>query len=764
MTDPLPQAGQHQRPSSRIPDFFKLSVAERTHTLQALGHLSEDDLALLEEAGLKVGRADGMIENVIGVFGLPLGLGLNFLINGVDRVVPLVVEEPSIVAGLSGAARLFRLSGGFKAEASDPLLIGQVQVGGMPDIDAAESDLLQSSEEIIGLANSLHPKMAARGGGAKDIEVHRHQTDSGEMLVLHLIVDTREAMGANLVNTMCEGIASLVESITKGRVFLRILSNLSDRALVTARAVLSEKNLEGKGYSGAEVRDGIILANDLAIADPYRATTHNKGIMNGVDPVAIATGNDWRSIEAAAHAYAARSGRYQSLTKWHKTEQGDLAGEICMPMKVGTVGGSLESNPLVKLCYRLLGSPDARTLAEIMGAVGLAQNFAALRALSTVGIQQGHMTLHARSVAMSAEVPAQHFDQVVDELIESEDIKVWKAKEILKSIEGRARGGTKQSGVRDSEPRSQACGKIVLMGEHAVVYGRHALAAPIPLAVEARVKDTASGIQLLIPRWNIEQRVPSLEEHPQGTIGILALVLRQLRLESRPMMIEVFPAVPKAMGLGGSAALAVAVIRALDLHFSLGIDNERVNELAFECETAAHGQPSGIDNTVATYGQTMLFKSTGGVAQYSQIKPAIPVPLVIGISGRESLTARMVSEVAAARSRRPEAFERIFDQIESFTMNAVSAVTSGDMEALGTAMNLCHGLLNGLQVSSPEIERMVHAARKAGALGAKVTGGGGGGSMIALAPDCQDEVRDALDRLGYETFSLSVDEGGHHDL
>ncbi len=371
------------------------------------------------------------------------------------------------------------------------------------------------------------------------------------------------------------------------------------------------------------------------------------------------------------------------------------------------------------------------------------------------------MTLHARSVALSAEVPAEHFDQVVDELIECEDIKVWKAKKILQSIQRLGPTGAQrvtlsapQDGAR--EARSQACGKIVLMGEHAVVYGRHALAAPIPLAVEARIKDATSGIQLVIPRWSIEQRVPSLEEHPQGTIGILALVLRQLRLESRSMMIEVFPAVPKAMGLGGSAALAVAVIRALDLHFALGLDNRRVNELAFECETAAHGNPSGIDNTVATYGETLLFQSARGVPQYSAMTPAVPVPLVIGISGRESLTARMVSQVATARAKQPDAYERIFDQIETFTMNAVGAFTSGDMESLGANMNFCHGLLNGLQVSSPEIERMVHAARKAGALGAKVTGGGGGGSMIALTPGCSDEVSHALASLGYETMRLTV--------
>ncbi len=761
MNDPLTTA--RQRPSSRIPDFFKLSVAERTRTLKALGHLDDDDVATLSEAGLQVGRADGMIENVIGVFGLPLGLGLNFLINGTDYVVPLVVEEPSIVAGLSSAARLARLSGGFTAKASDPLLVGQVQVVEMSDAAQARDKLNERKDEIIGLANSLHPKMLARGGGARDIEIHNHQTDSGEMLVVHLIVDTREAMGANLVNTMCEGIASLVESITSGRVFLRILSNLADRALVRVSAVFSEKNLEGKGYSGAQVRDGVILANDLALADPYRATTHNKGIMNGVDAVAIATGNDWRSIEAAAHAYAARTGRYQALTKWYKSSDGDLAGELCMPMKVGTVGGSLESNPLTKLVHRLLGDPDARTLAEIFGAVGLAQNFAAIRALSTVGIQQGHMTLHARSVAMSAGVPPEHFDQVVDELIESEEIKVWRAEEILKSLQHAASNRpsaktvAKARETHQKEPRSHANGKIVLMGEHAVVYGRHALASPIPLAVEARVKDTSSGIQLLIPRWNIEQRVPSLEEHPQGAIGILALVLRQLRLESKPMIIEVFPAVPKAMGLGGSAALAVAVIRALDMHYALGLSDEQVNQLAFECETAAHGKPSGIDNTVATYGKTLLFHSEDGLPRYSEVSPAEPIPLLVGISGRESLTAKMLSEVAVAREKSPSAYERIFDQMESLTMSSVSAITSGDFESLGASMNLCHGLLNGLQVSSPEIERMVHVSRKAGALGAKVTGGGGGGSMIALAPDRQRQVANALEELGYETFNLNVE-------
>ncbi|MFM8355741.1 MAG: hydroxymethylglutaryl-CoA reductase, degradative, partial [Gammaproteobacteria bacterium] len=423
---------------ARIPNFFKMSVTERILALHQRGLLSDSDLRALESGAhqLRVPVADKMIENVLGVFGLPLGVALDFLINGRDYVIPLVVEEPSIVAGLSGAARMARLGGGYQASSTNPILIGQVQTVNIDDIDRARADLLARKTDILALANSLHPKMQARGGGALDIEVHHHRApeDGREMLVLHLLVDTRDAMGANLVNTMCEGVASLVETITGGKVFLRILSNLTDRALSRASVRIPVQNLAGKGFTGEEVRDGIILANDLALVDPYRAATHNKGIMNGVDAVALATGNDWRAIEAAAHAYAARSGRYRGLTRWYRNEVGDLVGEIELPMKVGTVGGSLETNPSVRINHRLLGSPNAPELAAIMATVGLAQNFAALRALSTDGIQQNHMTLHARSVASTANVPEDLFDAVVEALIESGEIKVWKAEEIVAGL------------------------------------------------------------------------------------------------------------------------------------------------------------------------------------------------------------------------------------------------------------------------------------------------------------------------------------------
>ncbi len=744
---------------SRIPNFFRMTVAERITALRERELLSAEDVRALATAEhtLRLPVADKMIENVVGVFGLPMGLGLNFLINGRDYVIPLVVEEPSIIAGLSAAARMARLGGGFTAHSTEPILIGQVQVVNVSDPRAARDELLSQREEILALANSLHPKMVARGGGALDIEVHLHDApeDGRTMVVMHLLVDTRDAMGANLVNTMCEGVASLVETITGGKVFLRILSNLTDRAVATASVRIPVKNLEGKGFKGEEVRDGIILATDLAMVDPYRATTHNKGIMNGVDAVAIATGNDWRAIESAAHAYAARDGRYTSLTRWYADDNGDLMGEIEIPMKVGTVGGSLETNPSVRINHRLLGSPSATELAGIMATVGLAQNFAALRALSTDGIQQGHMTLHARSVASTANVPEDLFDTVVDSLIESGEIKVWKAREIARNLARRAT-------LPDHIERSSACGKIILLGEHAVVYGRPAIALPIPLAVEALVRKGGNGINLIIPRWGLEQKVKSTAG--QGLSGILFYILEQLELERKNMTIEVIPHVPRAMGLGGSSALAVAIIRAVDDAYGLKLSSGEINRLAYECEKAAHGTPSGIDNTIATYGAPLLYQrkatqdSAGGDAdaRFDTINLAEPVPLVIGITGRESLTANTVARVRHAWETHQTRYDGIFDQIAALTRAGLDALKDGHFRELGELMNLCHGYLNALQLSTPELEELVHIARTNGALGAKLTGGGGGGSMIALCPDTQDQVAAAMEAAGYKTLSVTA--------
>ena len=742
--------------SSRIPAFFKLSVAERINALHERGLLSDSDIRALETGThtLKTPVANRMIENVVGVFGLPLGLGLNFLIDGRDYVVPLAVEEPSIVAGLSGAARTARLSGGIVTTTTDPILIGQVQVTDLHDIEASRERLLENENEILNLANSLHPKMFARGGGAKGIEVRTYSSHETPhpMVVLHLLVDTRDAMGANVVNGMCEGVASLVESITGGRVFLRILSNLSDRALVRATMNIPVQNLAFPGYSGIEVRDGIILASEFALVDSYRAVTHNKGIMNGVDAVALATGNDFRALEAAAHAYAARNGRYSALSRWFKNDQGDLQGELEMPMKVGTVGGSLETNPSVRINHRLLGSPNAQELASIMGAVGLAQNYAALRSLSTRGIQQNHMTLHARSVASTANVPDQHFEEVVEALIEEGDIKVWKATEILKRIQ------THSVTLPSGDPRSSAFGKVIILGEHAVVYGRPALAAPIPLAMEARVMSSREPT-LVIPRWGIEQRIPPRVEHPQGLSGVLSVLLEHLNLSHEHMAIEVFPNVPRAMGLGGSAALAVAIIRSLSEFYKLNLSNENVNDLAYECELAAHGTPSGVDNTIATYGIPLVYQRdlSTNTGIHREIRPAVPLPVVVGISHQESFTAHAVEKIRKAREAHLDLYERMFDQIASLTRSSIDAFEHGAFNDLGELMNLCHGYLNAMQLSTPAIEELVHIARYHGALGAKLTGAGGGGSVLAICPDTQQDVATAMESAGYQTLSFILE-------
>ena len=737
--------------SSRIPNFFRMNVRERLAALHDHGYLSHQDVAQLGRANplLELNVADKMIENVLGVFGLPMGVALNFMINNRDYVIPLVVEEPSIVAGLSGAARIARQTGGYTASSSEPILIGQVQVMLERDPESAMQRLLENKTEILALANSFNPNMVARGGGAKDIEVFHYlaQNDGRHMVVLHLLVNTCDAMGANLVNTLCEGIASLVEKITGGKVFLRILSNLTDRAISKASVHIPTAHLQAKDYSGEQVRDGIILANDLALADPYRATTHNKGIMNGVDAVAIATGNDWRAIEAAAHAYAARSGRYQALTQWSKNENGDLVGAIEIPLKVGTVGGSLQSNPNVRINHHLLGSPNATELASIMAAVGLAQNFAALRSLSTNGIQKNHMNHHARSVASSAGVSEDYFDRVVDELIESGEIKVWKAKEIAENLI------RKKSPTRTAK-RHAACGKIILLGEHAVVYGHPAIALPIPLAVEAAVEPANKAVTLQVPQWQLEQ---TIELGAPGLAGTLAKILQQLNLHNTNMTIEVFPHVPRAMGLGGSAATAVAILRALNHRFSLALNDETINNLAFEFERGAHGTPSGVDNTVATYGIPMHYQRTNDQAEFKPLTLTRPLNLVIGVTGQSSLTAETVTRVRQARQKAPMRYENIFDQITALTRAGVESMAQGQLAELGEIMNLCHGYLNALQLCTPELELLTHIARANGALGAKLTGGGGGGSMIALCADNSAEIVQAIRGAGYAALQVTVD-------
>lgn len=746
---------------SRIPQFYKFSVLERLELLQERGILSAEDFKLLANAGnrLTPEAADKMVENVIGVFSLPIGLGLNFLINGKDYIVPMVVEEPSIIAAVSSAAKTVRAAGGFSSSSTAPVLIGQIQVVDVEHPSHAKKALLQNAEEIINLANSLHPNMVARGGGAMGIEVNIHPNAShrGDMLIVHLLVDTRDAMGANLVNSMCEGIASLVEKITNGNVFLRILSNLTDRALVRSECTIPTKLLAGKGYSGEDVRDGIILANEFAVIDPYRATTHNKGIMNGIDAVALATGNDWRAIESAAHAYAARGTAYAALTRWYKNDAGDLVGKLKIPMKVGIVGGPLQSNPTVGILHRILNVSSATELAEVMGAVGLAQNFSAIKALSTEGIQQGHMTLHARTVAMAAGATPEIYDEVVDQLIGSGEIKVWKAREIVESLRSRKSAPAAKEKTPEQAPQKLPAGfgKIILFGEHAAVYGSHVMAAPIPIAIQAKVEDVEEGVHLVIPRWGVEERLRIEMKHKYSIYESLELILNTLGLQQRHMRIEIFPHIPRAMGLGGSAALAVAIIRALSAHYKLDLSDAQVNDLAYRSEQIVHGTPSGIDNTMATYGKFILFKK-GDPPLMKHLEVPQPIPIVIGITGVESLTAKMVANVRRAWEKNKLMYDRIFSEMNALTLRAVKAVRNYDLATLGDLMNINQGLLNALQVSSWELEELIQIARNAGALGAKLTGGGGGGAMIALCPEDPEGVAEAMRKAGYRAMVTQI--------
>jgi hydroxymethylglutaryl-CoA reductase len=745
----------------RIPEFYKLSVEERVRVVHERGLIDTADFRALSTGGhtLNLDAADKMIENVVGVMGMPLGLGMNLVVNDKQYVVPMVVEEPSIVAALGSAAKLVRAAGGFKAEATDPVLIGQIQVVNLPDMEKAKQALSRRKQDIVNLANSFHPNMVARGGGARDIELFVHPLPSSgkPMLVVHLLVDTRDAMGANLVNGMCEGVAPLVETITGGEVFLRILSNLTDRSLVRAQCKIPLAQLAGRGYTGEQARDGIIVAAEFAAVDPYRAATHNKGVMNGIDPVAIATGNDWRAIEAGAHAYAARSGRYSSLTTWWADEEGNLCGKIEIPIKVGIVGAPIESNPTVALNLRLLNVKSATELAQVMAAVGLAQNFAAIRALATEGIQKGHMTLHARSVVTAAGASKEIFDEALDRLIQSGVIKVWKAQEIVAEIQEERKREKPLRNVKSSQEAEMGVGygKAILLGEHAVVYGRHAIAAPIPLKIKALVEDCDEGIHLLIPRWGVEYRLASNASDRRSFERPAGVVLDQLGLSKRAMRIEVFPEVPRSMGLGGSAAMAVAIVRALDKHFKLGLTDEQVNALAFESEKVAHGSPSGLDNTLACYGKALVFRA-GDPPLMEPLNIREPIPAVIGMTGLEGLTAKTVGRVREAWQRDKKLYERIFDQIDALTLRGVQAIQDNDLPTLGQLMNICQGMLNALQVSTPELEKVCDIARANGALGAKLTGGGGGGSIIAICDGDTDSIVNAIRAAGFQAMSVRL--------
>ncbi len=415
------------------PKFYELAIPERLRLIAAEAGLTEAETrALSGEGTLSAAQADHMVENSIGVYSLPLGVARNFIINGQPVTIPMVIEEPSVVAGASFMAKLAAGGGGFKASASEPVMIGQIQVLDIKDLAAAQRAVEEHKSDLLAEANQVDPMLVKLGGGARGIETRVIQDSPiGAFLVVHLLYDVRDAMGANAVNTACELLAPRIESLTGGRVLLRILSNLADRRLARSSCTIPLSQLAFDDFSAESVRDNIVAAWAFSEADPYRAATHNKGIMNGIDAVVIATGNDWRAIEAGAHAYAARSGRYTSLSRWYTNDQGDLCGELELPMAVGIIGGATRVHPAARAALKLMNVRSAAELAQIIVSVGLAQNLAALRALATEGIQRGHMSLHARQVAVAAGASEQDVEAIANQLVREKQVNLLRAQQLV---------------------------------------------------------------------------------------------------------------------------------------------------------------------------------------------------------------------------------------------------------------------------------------------------------------------------------------------
>ncbi|MDG7012014.1 MAG: hydroxymethylglutaryl-CoA reductase, degradative [Nitrososphaerota archaeon] len=413
--------------NSELQGFHKLSMGERRELLKKVVGLTDEEVDVVAGTGsLPPETADHMIENVVGGYTYPLGIATNFRINGKDYLIPMALEEPSVVAAASNAAKMARVKGGFKVTNTGPVMIGQVQVVKVPKPEEAKSRLLLRKADVLKKANEQDPMLVSLGGGAKDLNVKVLSSIKGPMVVAELIVNTGDAMGANAVNTMAEAVAPMVEEITGGRVFLRIISNLADRRLVRATAVFDKEAIGGE-----DVVDGVVYAYAFADADPYRCATHNKGVMNGVVAVGIACGQDIRALEAGAHSYASRTGKYKPITTWEKNTDGDLVGTLEMPMAVGLVGGAAKTHPTARVNIKILGVKTATELAEVLGAVGLAQNFAALRALASEGIQRGHMKLHAHNVASSAGATGDLIDLVAAKLVEERRVRFDRAKELV---------------------------------------------------------------------------------------------------------------------------------------------------------------------------------------------------------------------------------------------------------------------------------------------------------------------------------------------
>ncbi len=707
--------------TSRLPGFNGRSREDRVAAVRDFAALSDEEARLFANGdALPLEQAQKVIENVLGRYALPFSVATNFRINGRDYLVPMSVEESSIVAAASYAAKLARECGGFQCRSSDPLMIAQVQLLRVPCLEAAWREIEIQRADLVAEANHQFPRMVERGGGVRDVEARVVQAEGGPpMFVVHLIVDVRDAMGANLVNSIAEAMAPRLEVLTGGEARLRILSNLSDRRIARAEVRIKHEVLGSRGLNGREVAVRIAEAHQFAEADPYRACTHNKGIMNGIDPILVATGNDWRAVEAGAHAYAARTGQYGPMSQWWCDEEGDLRGVLELPLALGIVGGITRAHKMARLALKIAGVRTAQELAEVAVASGLASNLAALKALATEGIQRGHMALHARNIAFSVGAATTEIDRVVQEMIDRGNISHAAARDIVEKL--KAHAGQKRP---DPSPVNQyAMAKVNLFGEHSVDYGKPAIALPVRKAlVTILVEDNEYGEILIRSPNELDDEIP---------VAITRTVLRELGLpEDTALTITGYSSIPVHAQLGSSAAFAVAITRAIAQKYGLDLGPRRVNEVAFEAEKICHGSPSGLDNTVVTYERPVWFLRGG---EFEFLSIGANFDLCIAYTGEEAPTIRARERWDAAMKAEPERFEAAIEELAKITEQGREELAAGRLVELGALMTRSHQVFQRLGFSTRRLDELVEAALSGGALGAKLTGEGQGGCIVALA-------------------------------
>jgi hydroxymethylglutaryl-CoA reductase len=750
------QISDNNLKTSRIPGFYRLSVEQRLAFLARSFNLSDEQITELRNGNtLRIENAVNLVENAIGIFSLPLGLGLNFFIDGREHLVPMAIEEPSIIAAVSKAALMIRTGGGFTTKIDKPIMIGQIQVLDLKNPDSADRALHLNKDEIIKRANLAHPRMVARGGGVFDIETRilDDGEEIGPMLIVHLLFDVREAMGANVVNSACEAVGPVIEKITGGRVNLRILSNLANKRLARAEFTLSFEHLVTKDLSGEQVAKRIVEANRFALIDPYRASTNNKGIFNGICAAALALGQDWRAIEAGGHAYAARDGQYRSLTTY-TIKNNSLHGKIELPLQVGWVGGVIKSHPGVKTLRRISGIQNSRQLSGVLAAVGLGQNFAACHALSTVGIQKGHMALHARSVALSVGVPADEVEEVANEMIRRGEVKIVAAEDIYHNMQKLPKQKAKRLPIEAYAP-----GKVVLFGEHATVYNYPGITSAIDIGLKVHISHDPDGPRFIKPKYKQVFPIPGSDQEVRLFSKAVELALAMYGLQKEPIAIEVDSDLVPGMGLGSSAAFSVALCSALRRYKRMSLPNNFNNGL-FEdvqrLESIFHGHPSGMD------AATVLSK---GVLWFRKGPPReiLPIRMPRTLTGFVCLvepgapTIEIVQRVKKYHQRDPGLIDSILDEIGNLTVDAGIALGTGDSVELGRLMFKNHELLARLGVSTPALDRAVETLLDHGVLGSKLTGSGGGGAVIALVkPETQYKLMQELEHEFADVFPFTL--------